>query len=87
MKKVPKGGKKAVTCEGTQKSEGGNSYPLDVWHLIAGHIRPEDVAIFASICQDARSVVNSPSFWKKLYKKLVVMFIIAELIFHFSNSM
>lgn len=72
MKKVPKGGKKSVTCEGTRKNESGNSYPLDVWHLIARHIQPEDVAIFAAICQDASSVINSPSFWKNLYNKLVI---------------
>ncbi|XP_054710639.1 putative transmembrane protein 183BP [Uloborus diversus] len=47
----------------------GNVYPIDVWFLISGFVRPEDVKIFASICKDSYLVSRTYSFWIKMYKR------------------
>ena len=43
-------------------------HPPELWGLVANYILPEDISRFGAICQDAYAVVNSPSFWLKLYK-------------------
>jgi len=43
-------------------------FPPEIWVLLSHYILPEDVASFGAVCRDSYAVVNSPSFWLKLYK-------------------
>lgn len=44
-------------------------YPLQIWLLLADYMRPEDIKTFSLICKDTWSVVNTPFFWIRLYKR------------------
>uniref|UniRef100_A0A8D8HSA6 Transmembrane protein 183 n=1 Tax=Culex pipiens TaxID=7175 RepID=A0A8D8HSA6_CULPI len=44
-------------------------YHIDIWHSIAEHIRPEDVARFALICRKTAEVTQSAKFWHALYRR------------------
>lgn len=44
-------------------------YPIKIWLLLAEYIRPEDVKSFSLICKTTLSVVNTASFWIRLYKR------------------
>lgn len=46
-----------------------SNYPVDIWFLIAQHIRPEDVGCFALICRTTASICETPGFWFSLYKR------------------
>lgn len=63
--------KKTLSDTMAKNCNGGNTFPLDIWYLIAKYIRPEDVITFSTICRDAWCVVNTPSFWLNLYKRSV----------------
>ena len=43
-------------------------HPPELWQLVGDYILPEDISRFGAICHDTYDVVNSPSFWIKLYK-------------------
>jgi hypothetical protein len=45
------------------------SYPIDLWYLIAMYIAPEDIGRFALICQSTNHVVNTVPFWIRLLRK------------------
>ncbi|XP_062842856.1 transmembrane protein 183A [Trichomycterus rosablanca] len=47
----------------------GEDYPIDIWHVIAAYIRPEDVCRFALICRNAWTVTCTAAFWTRLYKR------------------
>lgn len=65
--------RKKTLCDSIKEGScNGNMYPLDVWHLIAEYIRPEDTGKFASICKSSWNVVNTPVYWLNLYKRLVL---------------
>uniref|UniRef100_A0A1B6KPU7 F-box domain-containing protein n=1 Tax=Graphocephala atropunctata TaxID=36148 RepID=A0A1B6KPU7_9HEMI len=61
--------KKTLSESMAETNKTGNTYPLDIWHLLAKYIRPEDIATFSLICRNSHSVVNSPTFWLSLYKR------------------
>lgn len=63
--------KKTLSDTMAKNCNDGNTFPLDIWYLIAKYIRPEDVITFSTICRDAWCVVNTPSFWLNLYKRSV----------------
>lgn len=56
-------------CVQTEGEDEGCIYPLDLWHLLAQHILPEDVRVFAAICRNAYLVVQTANFWHSLYKR------------------
>ncbi|MCI4390109.1 hypothetical protein PGIGA_G00118760 [Pangasianodon gigas] len=47
----------------------GEEYPIDIWHVLAAYIRPEDVCRFALICKNAWTVTCTAAFWTRLYKR------------------
>ncbi|KAK1800026.1 hypothetical protein P4O66_006529 [Electrophorus voltai] len=51
------------------ESTDGEEYPIDIWHVLAAYIRPEDVCTFALICKNAWTVTCTAAFWKRLYKR------------------
>lgn len=63
--------RKKTLSESLADKAGGNVYSLDIWHLISEYIRPEDVAKFSAICRNSWSVVNTATFWFKLYRRSV----------------
>lgn len=64
---------KTMTLQSAQPSSSSSEesdsirYPPIVWRLIADYILPEDVSRFGAICWDSYAVVNSPSFWLRMY--------------------
>ncbi|XP_054271759.1 transmembrane protein 183 [Macrosteles quadrilineatus] len=61
--------RKKTLSESLADKASGNVYSLDIWHLISEYIRPEDVAKFSAICRNSWSVVNTATFWFKLYRR------------------
>lgn len=51
----------------------GEEYPIDIWHVIAAYIRPEDVCRFALICKNAWAVTCTAAFWTRLYKRYGIL--------------
>ncbi|KAH9500491.1 hypothetical protein Btru_072067 [Bulinus truncatus] len=51
------------------KNTGGIVYPADLWYMIGNYIHPDDIGRFAAICQAARLVTHTPTFWRNLYKR------------------
>ncbi|XP_076859738.1 transmembrane protein 183A isoform X2 [Brachyhypopomus gauderio] len=51
------------------ESTDGQEYPVDIWHVLAAYIRPEDVCTFALICKNAWTVTCTAAFWTRLYKR------------------
>ncbi|CAH2220776.1 transmembrane 183A isoform X1 [Pelobates cultripes] len=47
----------------------GDDYPIDIWLVLSGYIRPEDVLKFALICKNAWIVTCTAAFWMRLYKR------------------
>ncbi|XP_066529130.1 transmembrane protein 183A [Hoplias malabaricus] len=47
----------------------GDEYPIDIWHVLAAYIRPEDVCRFALICRNSWAVTCTAAFWTRLYKR------------------
>ena len=56
-------------CVRTEGEDMGCVYPLDLWHVLAQHILPEDVRVFAGICRGSYVVVQTANFWHSLYKR------------------
>lgn len=52
-----------------QREQEGIDYPIDIWFLIAEHIRPEDIGRFAAICKTTFAVICSAKFWFTLYRR------------------
>uniref|UniRef100_A0A1B6I9A6 F-box domain-containing protein n=1 Tax=Homalodisca liturata TaxID=320908 RepID=A0A1B6I9A6_9HEMI len=69
MKKASCRRKKTLSDSIAGCSTDGNTYPLDIWHLLSKYIRPEDIATFSAICRNSWSVVQTPTFWLSLYKR------------------
>jgi hypothetical protein len=46
-------------------------YPSDLWHLIAQHVRPEDVGRYAQLCMATYRVTLTARFWRQLYHRCV----------------
>ncbi|KAG8242137.1 hypothetical protein J6590_071888 [Homalodisca vitripennis] len=69
MKKASCRRKKTLSESIAGCSTDGNTYPLDIWHILSKYIRPEDIATFSAICRNSWSVVQTPTFWLSLYKR------------------
>ncbi|XP_058229926.1 transmembrane protein 183A [Hemibagrus wyckioides] len=66
-----RGSRKKKNKRRKENGEGidGEEYPIDIWHVIAAYIRPEDVCRFALICKNAWAVTCTAAFWTRLYKR------------------
>ena len=53
----------------SDSEDDGLVYPLDLWHVLARHIMPEDVQVFAGICRGAHLVIQTANFWHCLYAR------------------
>lgn len=47
----------------------GNVYSLDFWDMLGNFVKPEQVAVFGSICRSSYQVINSQGFWRRLFKR------------------
>ena len=56
-------------------SEGGVTYPIDLWFQLSRYIHPESVRSFALICRGTRSVIHSVQFWKTTYLRYFYLII------------
>lgn len=59
----------AIQQTGEENNNEYTEYPIKIWLLLAEYIRPEDVKSFSLICKTTLSVVNTASFWIRLYKR------------------
>ncbi|XP_078686276.1 transmembrane protein 183-like [Branchiostoma floridae x Branchiostoma belcheri] len=50
-------------------SEPEVEYPMDVWFVLAPHIRPEDIGRFAAICRNTWHLTQTIGFWRRLYNR------------------
>ncbi|KAM9444169.1 transmembrane protein 183A [Clarias gariepinus] len=66
-----RGSRKKKNKRRKENGEGvdGEEYPIDIWHVLAAYIRPEDVCRFALICKNAWTVTCTAAFWTRLYKR------------------
>ncbi|XP_063072110.1 transmembrane protein 183A [Engraulis encrasicolus] len=62
-KKKTKRRKESIDCQD------GDDYPIDIWLVLSGYIRPEDVCKFALICRNAWTVTCTAAFWTRLYRR------------------
>ena len=67
--KKPSRSKTRRWCALTTSVDEGSIYPLDLWHLLAQHIMPEDVQGFANICRGTYLIIQTANFWHSLYKR------------------
>lgn len=73
--------KKNRRCKENGDVSDGGVYPIDIWHVLSGYIRPEDVCRFALICRSAWTVTCTAAFWTRLHKRHYSLS--ADLPFHF----
>lgn len=59
----------AFTAAAADNTVDLTKYPADLWFLISGYIRPEDVGRFALICRQSYNVTRSSGFWRQLYRR------------------
>ncbi|KAI5093573.1 transmembrane protein 183A, partial [Silurus meridionalis] len=66
-----RGSRKKKNKRRKENGEGadGEEYPIDIWHVLAAYIRPEDICRFALICKNAWTVTCTAAFWKRLYRR------------------
>ena len=50
----------------------GIAYPIDIWFLIAEHVKPEDIQRFSAICRATHIVSHTARFWLTLYRRCAI---------------